>query len=169
MRRTVDDKFISDMTRMRSNYHCETCGKDYRQKPQGLHCSHFFGRANLSTRYHSENVLAQCYGCHAKFEGDPHAFVEYMRRRLGNDRYEALVKIAYQDREVLSKPTKQTLRRALKKQYVAAKYAEQRALLNNRELELSDFGWVPGEKKKKVRKNAASVESSESVSHESND
>lgn len=61
---TPADSAFSKCVRERAEWYCERCGTHYEHKPQGLHCSHYMGRGNWSTRFHPSNALALCYGCH---------------------------------------------------------------------------------------------------------
>lgn len=95
---TNPDKWFSLCVRERSDWTCQHCGKKYEPeytvdglpKAQGLHCSHFIGRGNWSVRHEPLNAEAHCYGCHAKFEGDPDYFTNWMQGRLGS-LYEILI------------------------------------------------------------------------------
>lgn len=93
------DFFFSLCVRERANWTCESCGKKYEPFESGkgypanpgLHCSHFIGRANYAVRFDPMNANAHCYGCHAKFEGNPHVFQEWKRIYLGDTSYEILI------------------------------------------------------------------------------
>jgi hypothetical protein len=61
---TPADSAFSKCVRERAEWFCERCGTHYEHKPQGLHCSHYMGRGNWSTRFHPSNGVALCYGCH---------------------------------------------------------------------------------------------------------
>ena len=92
------DKWFSLCVRERAGWKCQHCGKDYSPdytseglpKAQGLHCSHFIGRANYAVRFDPLNAEAHCYGCHAKMEGNPYIFNQWVMARLG-DLFEVLV------------------------------------------------------------------------------
>lgn len=92
------DRFFSLCVRERADWTCECCGKKYEPeytdeglpKNQGLHCSHYFGRANKALRWFGLNAFAHCYGCHSKFEGSPHEFMLWVLGRLGQELYDLL-------------------------------------------------------------------------------
>jgi len=84
MKRDKLDDVFSKLIRERSDYNCEECGTNYRYRPQGLHCSHFWTRSNKSTRWHPENACAHCYGCHRKLSGSPVTFTDRIKQFLGN-------------------------------------------------------------------------------------
>ena len=65
---------------------CECCGK-----VDGLQVHHFITRRKESTRYFENNIIVLCCGCHRKFHDSPHMQVEFMIKRLGQERYDALV------------------------------------------------------------------------------
>lgn len=88
------DKWFSKCVRTRDKWTCTECGVYYpEEKRQGIHCSHFIGRANYATRFLGMNAWAHCYGCHSKFEQNPHEFVAWARRRLGERDYDVLIEI----------------------------------------------------------------------------
>lgn len=91
IKRTPADAAFSDCIRERANWTCELCGRYYPEGSRmGLHCSHFIGRRNTSTRWEPMNAMALCYGCHSKVGGDPHHHTEIFQERLG-DLYEILL------------------------------------------------------------------------------
>ena len=94
------DYWFSLCVRERAGWTCQSCGKHYEPVISnntglpgnpGLHCSHYIGRANYSVRFDPNNADAHCYGCHAKFEGNPHVFKEWKCARLENTLYEILI------------------------------------------------------------------------------
>lgn len=94
IKRDIRDKHFSDLVRRRANWSCEGCGKAYGGPSTALHCSHFFGRRARSTRWHKDNAVAHCFGCHQKFSENPLTFCEWMKERLGEERFEALVRFS---------------------------------------------------------------------------
>lgn len=70
LKRTPADKWFSDCVRIRSNWHCENCQIYLEHDKARLHCSHFVGRGELSTRVHPTNAFAHCNKCHKKLGGD---------------------------------------------------------------------------------------------------
>lgn len=91
IKRTPADAAFSDCVRERANWHCEVCGTDYTNRPQGLHCSHYHGRGNWSVRLDPDNAEAACYGCHQKLEGSPHDFYLRWMEKLGEGAYQILL------------------------------------------------------------------------------
>lgn len=91
IKRTPADAAFSDCVRERANWKCECCGTDYTNRTQGLHCSHYHGRANWSVRFDPDNAQAHCYGCHSKLEGSPHDFYKLWFDYLGEGAYQILL------------------------------------------------------------------------------
>jgi uncharacterized CHY-type Zn-finger protein len=99
IKRESPDMWFSLCVRERANWTCQACGKHYEPqytgaglpKNQGLHCSHYIGRANYSVRFDPLDADAHCYGCHSKFEQNPHVFKEWKLSQLGMDFYEILI------------------------------------------------------------------------------
>ena len=86
IRRDKYDAAFSLLIRERDGYTCQAC-----EKYGGLiDCAHIFGRRHASTRYHPDNAVALCRGCHMRFTEEPHDWADWCRVRLGHDRYDAL-------------------------------------------------------------------------------
>ena len=83
------DTTFSKLVRLRAQFNCEKCGRHF-PKGHGLQCSHFFGRRHQSTRYDPDNAAAHCFVCHMFFGENPIAFTAWIKRHLGDVRYEAL-------------------------------------------------------------------------------
>lgn len=85
-----EDVKFSKIIRTRDEWRCQRCHKQFHPPTQGLHCSHFHGRAKLSTRYDLDNCVALCYGCHAFFTANPLLHTEWFQHRLGQERFDRL-------------------------------------------------------------------------------
>lgn len=94
------DYWFSLCVRQRDGWTCTNCGKHYEPTinsdtglpgTRALHCSHYIGRANYATRFDPLDVDAHCYGCHSKFEGNPHLFQRWKVEQLGIEKYEILI------------------------------------------------------------------------------
>jgi hypothetical protein len=80
------DKVFSKYIRERDKK-CVRCGKT-----TGLTCSHFWSRKHLATRYDEDNCDALCFPCHLfHWEKEKQgAYLDYMKRKLGVQRYDVL-------------------------------------------------------------------------------
>ncbi len=87
MKITTEDRLFSIYIRSRDDWTCKRCGRKYNEKSTGLHCSHFYGRRALSTRYDPENADAHCCGCHRYFEANPNEFRDWKFNQLGKEKY----------------------------------------------------------------------------------
>lgn len=93
------DVWFSLCVRERADWTCQACGKQYTPwftakgipANPGLHCSHYVGRGNYAVRFDPDNAVAHCYGCHVKFEGNPHNFMVWTLERLGQTLYDILI------------------------------------------------------------------------------
>lgn len=90
IKRDKRDILFSRIIRARAGWRCEACGTSYKDRPQGLHCSHLFSRRHKSTRWDEDNAFAHCFGCHQRLGGDPVEFVAWAVSRLGQDKVDAL-------------------------------------------------------------------------------
>lgn len=93
------DVWFSLCVRERADWMCQNCEKKYEPwftakglpANPGLHCSHYIGRGNYSVRFDPYNADAHCFGCHQKFEGNPHAFMMWKSEQLGGFVYDILI------------------------------------------------------------------------------
>ena len=91
LKRDKRDIVFSEYIRERANWKCERCGTPYpSERRQGLHCSHFYGRRHRGTRWEPNNAFAHCYGCHRYFTANPQVFSEWVRNKLGMQRFNIL-------------------------------------------------------------------------------
>ena len=92
---TPADSWFSKCIRERAEWTCEYpgCGRYYPEGAAraGLHCSHYIGRRNHSTRYEPLNGLSLCYGHHALVGGDPVAHTDLILEKIGEQNYEILL------------------------------------------------------------------------------
>lgn len=97
LRRSKADKLFSEFIRLRDGYSCQRCFKTFRGLSPYLHAAHFYGRRGKSTRFDPDNVISLCGtigfpgGCHGYFADHPHEFREFMFKRLGEQKFDALV------------------------------------------------------------------------------
>ena len=85
------DRYFSLFVRYRANWTCERCFTRYEVGSQGLHCSHFWGRARESTRFDPENASAHCHGCHAFFTANPELHRAWKLKQIGQRAYDLLM------------------------------------------------------------------------------
>ena len=99
IKREDPDAWFSLCIRERADWTCQACGKRYEPwytekglpANPGLHCSHYIGRGNYATRCEPLNADAHCYGCHLKFESNPHVFMTWKSEQLGAAIYDVLI------------------------------------------------------------------------------
>ena len=119
MKRTKWDKVFSEAVRTRDNWTCQRCSKYIPEgKRQGLHCSHFFGRAKYSTRFDFENCEALCYGCHSHLGSHPSKHERHKKNKLGSKRFYKLMQRSntrIKKAELLSKENYEYLKKRLAK------------------------------------------------------
>ena len=91
LKRDKFDKVFSDYIRTRDKWTCVRCGRYYPEGMRGgLHCSHFYGRANKAVRWDEKNADSHCYGCHQFFGANPELFREWKLNSMGEKEYKAL-------------------------------------------------------------------------------
>jgi hypothetical protein len=84
------DKFFSLFIRYRDNWTCTRCLRQFEVGTQGLHNSHFWGRARESTRFDPDNCVAHCHGCHSFFTANPALHYEWKLKRMGQRNFDLL-------------------------------------------------------------------------------
>jgi len=77
------DRLCSEIVRKRGK--CERCSNKY-----ALQCCHIFSRTYNNTRWDLENLLCLCAGCHFWSHKNPILFTEFVRKKLGLEKYELL-------------------------------------------------------------------------------
>ena len=90
IKRTKLDDLMSRYIRHRDGWQCQRCGNSFSTGARGLHCHHFYTRRKLTVRWDPENCISVCHGCHSWFHGNPIESVHFMKKRLGDDKLEAL-------------------------------------------------------------------------------
>ena len=90
IKRTTTDDLFSDIVRIRANWICERCHRDFKNEKEIFDCSHFVTRGNKRLRWDFENASAICRGCHKYFEKNHDDHVEFMIKKLGQEKYDAL-------------------------------------------------------------------------------
>jgi len=81
------DEIVSLIVREKAGWKCERCHKQYTPPTNALHCSHYFSRRHIGTRFDLLNLCALCYGCHKRWEGmKQDEYREFMVARIGQDK-----------------------------------------------------------------------------------
>jgi transposase-like protein len=110
------DTVFSKIVRLRARWNCDRCGRFF-NLGHGLQCSHFYGRRHRATRWAFDNAAAHCFACHNFLGENPIEFAAWVRKFLGDVRYEELtqkhrqvVKRTKADLEALYQHLKEQLR-----------------------------------------------------------
>ena len=59
-----------------------------------LQCAHIMGRRSKGTRWHPDNAVALCAGCHIYFTGHPLMFYDWLAAEIGQDKLDWLKMIS---------------------------------------------------------------------------
>lgn len=94
MKRSVDDAKTSEKVRERANWTCERCHRRHEKGSMGLHAAHIFTRAIKATRHDMDNLVCLCFGCHAWAHRNPLDFHAWVKEKMGEDKYNALMQRA---------------------------------------------------------------------------
>ncbi len=118
IKRDKFDDVFSKFIRTRAKWTCEFCKKNFESNRAGLHCSHMFGRRNITVRYHPSNAFAHCVYCHKRLGENPIEFAEWAEKKLGKKIINQVQKIklnkeGIKKREIKTDETYQQLKRWL--------------------------------------------------------
>ena len=95
VKRDFLDKAVSDAVRASWGM-CAKCYKPFEQQSNGswgrdFQCSHYFGRGSgNSTRWHPDNLVGLCGGCHYELGNDHEAHYKFIKLILGEVCYNDL-------------------------------------------------------------------------------
>lgn len=85
------DTLFSKRIKERDGQTCQRCRAVHASGSRGLHCSHYWKRGLMGTRWEEKNCVALCYGCHRRWEGDKQGeYMDFMVARLGRAEYDRL-------------------------------------------------------------------------------
>lgn len=90
LRRDAADDWFSKVVRLKADWTCECCGRQYGGPSTGLHCAHIYGRANKRVRWSLDNAVSLCFGCHQTFTANPLDFHSWLQGYLGEGHMEML-------------------------------------------------------------------------------
>lgn len=90
---TPADKWFSLCVRCRTNWTCEYKAMHFPDPSgrKGLHCSHFYGRGNWSTRFDPMNAFAHSYGSHQLLGSNAKLFAGWALEKMGKMEFDSLV------------------------------------------------------------------------------
>jgi hypothetical protein len=91
VKRTPLDAVFSDVIRESYDWTCAHSGLFFpARKGLDVHCSHFYSRALNSTRWFPDNCTCLSAAAHSYLGDRPDAHAAFIRRHLGDVRFEAL-------------------------------------------------------------------------------
>lgn len=96
IKRDSADKWFSDCVRMRANWTCECCAKEFPEgsSRQALHCAHIEGRRKKRLRWEPLNAMALCAGCHRLYTENPLQFTSFVISKIGKQGHDILLELA---------------------------------------------------------------------------
>ena len=109
----------SKLVRELDDYTCQVCHKSFRHDPGFLDASHHIPRAHGATKWELDNGSSKCRKCHGEMDRQPLEHIEWIKNRLGEERYEALrmkgtqpMKMTDKDRRELAASLRKQLKEA---------------------------------------------------------
>jgi hypothetical protein len=87
IKRNTTDALFSDIVRIKANWTCERCFRNFENKKEIFDTSHFITRGNKRVRWNFDNVSALCRGCHDFFGKNPDEHSAFMMKKLGEKGY----------------------------------------------------------------------------------
>ena len=103
IKRTKWDAVFSDYIRYRDNWTCQRCGKEYPEKSQGLHCSHFYGRRSWATRIEPCNAMALCFGCHQHVSSFPLDHIALWKSKFSEEQMDRVLYLHNRNHSLIKK------------------------------------------------------------------
>lgn len=89
------DKMFSDWIRERDGWTCQRCGAEYSPPTRALHCCHYKRRGIHATRFHQDNCVALCMGCHLLMDSAKEdMFKPFLIERLGQEKFDRLEELS---------------------------------------------------------------------------
>lgn len=95
IRISKEDRVFSLIIRYRDDWTCQVCKRQFEVGSGKLSCSHFFGRRNKGTRWDEMNACAKCFTCHQYMGENPVHFSDWIKARLGEQKYLDLMRRAH--------------------------------------------------------------------------
>ena len=86
------DRLWGRVIKARDNFTCQRCGGFYPQGGKGIQAAHVISRRHANTRHDILNGICLDTGCHLHFHAHPFEFVEFVKKWLGEHKYEELRK-----------------------------------------------------------------------------
>ena len=80
------DVTFSLLVRCRANWTCENCGVDKMGDPGTFDCAHIMSRRSVGLRWHPQNALGLCRGCHIFFTAHPFDWSDFCKEKYGEER-----------------------------------------------------------------------------------
>ena len=93
------DKVFSKLIRERDHWRCQNCGVNKKHEPATCDCAHIMGRRSVALRWHPDNAITLCRGCHLFFTEHPFDWRDFCVEKFGEERVSEL-------RLISSKPVK---------------------------------------------------------------
>lgn len=81
------DALFSKLIRIKAGWICERCGKNYENRPQGLHTAHMNSRRHISLRWEEDNAAAICFLDHQFLDSHPIEKIAFFKARVGERRF----------------------------------------------------------------------------------
>lgn len=84
------------IVKIRGNFKCVRCGKQYKLGDSVLTASHFWSSTKWNTRWTFDNIDPLCWGCHSGvWEHDKQGeYEDFKLKQLGQERYDELAEMA---------------------------------------------------------------------------
>jgi len=115
-----EDRLFSLMIRCKANWTCEKCLRNHANRRGNLQNSHYHGRRKKSVRFDEDNCSALCFTCHQYFTENPYEHTLWMKKKLGENRFEVLMMRA----NLFEKPDLKMIRMLCRHEIKQMGYAE---------------------------------------------
>lgn len=84
------------IVKVRDNFKCVRCGKQYKLGDKGLTASHYWNSTKWKTRFVFDNIDTACWGCHSGVweHNKQGEYRTFKLNQLGQERYDELERMA---------------------------------------------------------------------------
>lgn len=116
IKRRTSDTLWTQYLRIKQGFTCQKCKRVYPEDNcRNLGVAHFHGRGHENVRFDEENTLLLCnIPCHQWFDQHKTEFTEFMKRRLGQQKYDLLDLRAHIHKDRDDKSDRMIIRQLLK-------------------------------------------------------
>lgn len=94
IKRKKNDIIFSQLVRERAKWLCASCGVNKSNEPDTFDCAHIMGRRSVGLRWHPDNAIGLCRGCHIFYTSHPFDWADFCKAQFGEERIAELRRVS---------------------------------------------------------------------------